>query len=247
MPPLANLVGNGQFALAIAIALVAGLVSFVSPCVLPLVPGYLGYVGGASGAGEGAPDRARLIKGVSLFVLGFTVIFVLLNGAFGVLGFWLVHWEATIIRFAGVLVILLGLVFIGQFGVLQRSIRPSWLPATGLAGAPVLGIVFGLSWTPCLSPTLAMITAISMHEGSAVQGVILGFAYSLGLGLPFVLVSLGLGWVTGSVAFIKRHIRVINLCGGSLLVLIGVLMVAGVWSIIMSQLGAVIAPFVPAL
>ncbi|MHB1235857.1 MAG: cytochrome c biogenesis CcdA family protein [Microbacteriaceae bacterium] len=246
MQSIGELIGSGQFALAMLIALAAGLVSFASPCVLPLIPGYLGYIGGAGGGG-GRHDRRRLLSGVALFVLGFTVIFVLLNGAFGALGFWLVRWEGTIIRFAGLLVIVLGLVFIGQFRFLQRTVKPGWLPKTGLAGAPVLGIVFGLSWTPCLSPTLTTITAISMGGGSAWQGVILGFAYSLGLGIPFILVSLGFGWVTGSVAFIKRHIRVINLFGGSLLVLIGLLMVTGVWSIVMSQLGVVITGFVPAL
>jgi cytochrome c-type biogenesis protein len=243
---IGELIGNGQLVLAVVIAIAAGLVSFASPCVLPLVPGYLGYIGGVSESG-GRHARSRLLLGVGLFVLGFTIVFVLLNGAFGALGFWLVRWEGVITRFAGVLVILLGLVFIGQFTVLQRSMKPKWMPATGLAGAPMLGLIFGLSWTPCLSPTLTAITAISLNGASAWQGAILGFAYSLGLGIPFLLVAIGLGWVTGSVAFIKRHIRVINIVGGSLLVLIGLLMVTGVWSIVMSELGVVITGFVPAL
>jgi len=244
--PGGELLGGGQLLLAVFIALAAGFVSFASPCVLPLVPGYLGYVGGASGA-DGRGDRRRLVLGVLLFVLGFMVVFVLLNGAFGAIGFWLAHWREAITRIAGAVVILLGLVFVGQFAVLQRSLRPRWMPASGLVGAPLLGLVFGLGWVPCLSPTLAAITSISLNEASAWQGVILGLAYSLGLGIPFLLVALGFGWVAGSVAFVKRHIRVINLIGGALLVIIGVLMVSGLWSAIMSQLGVVILNSVPAL
>ena len=227
-------------------ALGAGLLSFLSPCILPLVPGYLGYVGGVTGA-DGRPDRRRLVLGVSLFILGFMLVFTLTNAAFGALGFWLVRWDDLIIRIAGVLVIALGLVFIGQFTFLQRTIKPGWAPRTGLLGAPLLGIVFGLGWTPCLGPTLAAITAMSLTSGSVVQSVILGVAYSLGLGIPFLLIAFGFGWVTTSVAWAKRHIRVINIVGGAMLVVIGLLMVSGVWSILMSNLGVLILEFVPAL
>ena len=237
---------DGPLFVALPIALLAGLVSFLSPCILPLVPGYLGYVGGVTGA-DGRPDRRRLVLGVSLFILGFTLVFTLTNAAFGALGFWLVRWDDPIIRIAGVLVIALGLVFIGQFTFLQRTIKPGWAPRTGLLGAPLLGIVFGLGWTPCLGPTLAAITAMSLTSGSVVQSVILGVAYSLGLGIPFLLIAFGFGWVTTSVAWAKRHIRVINIVGGAMLVVIGLLMVSGVWSILMSNLGVLILEFVPAL
>ena len=246
MPGVGELVGDGQLVIALPIALLAGLLSFLSPCILPLVPGYLGYVGGLSGTG-GSRDRSRLVIGVSLFVLGFTLVFVATNAAFGAVGTWLVVYGDTITRFAGVLVILLGLVFIGQFTFLQRQFKPKWMPATGLAGAPLLGILFGLGWTPCLGPTLAAITAISLSGGSAWQGVVLGVVYSLGLGIPCILVAFGFGWVATSVAWIKKRIRIVNIVGGTLLVIIGVLMVSGLWSLWMSELGGFINVFVPAL
>jgi cytochrome c-type biogenesis protein len=246
VPGVGELVGDGQLLIALPIALLAGLLSFLSPCILPLVPGYLGYVGGLSG-GDGKRDRSRLVLGVSLFILGFTLVFVATNAAFGALGTWLFVYGDTITRFAGVVVILLGLVFIGQFTFMQRDLKVNWMPATGVAGAPLLGIVFGLGWTPCLSPTLAAITAISFNGGSAWQGVILGVVYSLGLGIPFLLVAFGFGWVATSVAWIKKRIRVVNIVGGSMLVIIGVLMVTGLWSRWMSQLGAVINVFVTPL
>jgi cytochrome c-type biogenesis protein len=246
VPDVGQLVGDGQLLVALPIALLAGLLSFLSPCILPLVPGYLGYVGGLSGTG-GKRDRSRLVLGVSLFIAGFTLVFVATNAAFGALGTWLFIYGDTVTRFAGVLVILLGLVFIGQFTFMQRTVKPKWMPATGLAGAPLLGILFGLGWTPCLGPTLAAITTISLTSGSAWQGVILGLVYSLGLGIPFLLVAFGFGWVATSVSWVKKHIRLVNIVGGSMLVIIGVLMVTGLWSIWMSQLGAVINVFVTPL
>jgi cytochrome c-type biogenesis protein len=237
---------SGPLVVAIPIAILAGLLSFLSPCILPLVPGYLGYIGGVTGA-DGRPDRRRLVLGVLLFILGFTLVFTLTNAAFGAIGTWLYIYDDLIVRIAGVIVIALGLVFIGQFTFLQRTVRPEWMPRTGLAGAPLLGVVFGLGWTPCLGPTLITISALSLESGSAVQGVVLGIAYSLGLGIPFLLIAIGFGWAATSVAWVKRHIRVINVIGGAMLVLIGVLMVSGLWSILMSQLGAVINSYVTAI
>ena len=237
---------DGPLFIAIPIALLAGLLSFLSPCILPLVPGYLGYVGGATGS-DGQPDRRRLVLGVLLFILGFTIIFTLTTGAFGAVGSWLYVYRELLTRIAGVIVILLGLVFIGQFTFLQRSIKPGWLPATGLAGAPLLGIIFGIGWVPCISPTLGAIVSMSLNGASTGQGVVLGIAYSLGLGIPFLLIAFGFGWAATSVAWVKRHIRVINIVGGALLVAIGVLMVSGLWSILISQLGAVINVFVTPL
>jgi cytochrome c-type biogenesis protein len=243
---IGQIVFSGQLLLALPIALLAGLVSFASPCVLPLVPGYLAYVGGMSDPGA-ERDRSRVLLGVALFVLGFAVVFVAYGAAFGALGLWLVRWQEVVIRVLGVLVILMGLVFIGQFSFLQRTIKPTWRPATGLIGAPLLGIVFGLGWTPCIGPTLAAISALSVGSGSPWRGALLGLFYCIGLGIPFLLVALGFDWVAGSVAFLKRHIRVINIIGGALLVVIGILMATGLWTALMSQFLGVISGFVPAL
>lgn len=241
-----QIVFSGQLLLALPIALLAGLVSFASPCVLPLVPGYLAYVGGMSDPGA-KRDRSRVLTGVALFVLGFAVVFIAYGAAFGALGLWLVRWQEVVIQVLGVLVIVMGLVFIGQFSFLQRTFKPTWRPATGLIGAPLLGVVFGLGWTPCIGPTLAAISALSVGSGSPWRGALLGLFYCIGLGIPFLLVALGFDWVAGSVAFLKRHIRVINIIGGALLVVIGVMMATGLWTAMMSQFLGVISGFVPAI
>ncbi|KQO62482.1 cytochrome c biogenesis CcdA family protein [Curtobacterium sp. Leaf261] len=229
-------------AVAVPVALLAGLVSFLSPCVLPLVPGYLGYVGGVAESGR---KRSRVVLGVLLFVLGFTIVFVAYTTVFGALGFWLVRWRDLITQVLGVVVILMGLVFVGRFTFMQRTVKPGWTPATGLVGAPLLGIVFGLGWTPCLGPTLAAINLLSVQSGSAWQGMWLGVAYCIGLGIPFLLVALGAGWATGAIRVVKRHMRVVNIIGGAILIVIGLLMVTGLWSTIMSSVGAVIQSYVP--
>ena len=243
---IGQIVFSGQLLFALPIAVVAGLVSFASPCVLPLVPGYLAYVGGFSAGAEGAGKR-RLLGGVSLFVLGFALVFVSYGAAFGAIGHWLVRWQDTVIQVLGVFVIVMGLVFIGRFSFLQRTIKPTWQPVTGLVGAPLLGVVFGLGWTPCIGPTLGAISALSVGTASAWRGAILGLAYCIGLGIPFLLVALGFDWVAGSVSFLKRHIRVVNVLGGSLLVIIGILMVTGIWTALLSNFLAVISGFEPAL
>jgi cytochrome c-type biogenesis protein len=167
-------------------------------------------------------------------------VFIAYNWVLGGAGFLLKSHLDLITRIAGVLVILMGLVFIGQFSFLQRTIKPRWTAATGLAGAPLLGIIFGLGWTPCIGPTLSAVLSLSASSGSPWRGAVLGLAFSLGLGIPFLLVALGLNWVTGSMAFLKRHIRAVNIIGGSLLVAVGVLMVTGVWQLFMSQLGSAV-------
>jgi cytochrome c-type biogenesis protein len=182
-----------------------------------------------------------------LFVLGFSLVFVLIGAFAGTVGAFVVRWEDIITRVLGVVVIVMGLVFIGQFSFLQRTVKSNFRPATGLAGAPILGIVFAVGWTPCLGPTLIAINALSFETGSTGRGAILALFYCLGLGIPFLLVAAGLNWVTGSVAFLKRHIRAINIGGGILLVIIGAFMVTGVWGVLMSKLGVVISGFVPAI
>jgi cytochrome c-type biogenesis protein len=244
--PVGELVLSGNLLLAIPVAILAGFVSFASPCVLPLVPGYLGYIGGFSSGGEKI-DRRRLLAGVGLFVLGFSVWFVTLGLVFGTAGLLLRPWEDLITRIAGVVVILMGLVFIGQVTVMQRTIKPQWKVATGLAGAPMLGLVFALGWTPCLGPTLIAVNSLALDGGDPARGALLAVAYCLGLGVPFLLVALGLNWVTGSVEFLKRHIRAINIIGGVMLVLVGVAMVTGVWRLFTSSLGAMILGFETAL
>jgi len=245
--PFYEAVTSGQLLVALPVALLAGLISFVSPCVLPLVPGYLGYVSGLTGNRQDARgkrlDRGRVVLGVLLFVLGFTVVFVAFNTAAGVLGFWFLEYRTIITRLLGIVVIAMGLVFIGNFPFFQRTAKLRLSPKTGLIGAPLLGLVFGLGWSPCLGPTLAAITALSYNAGSAGEGFLLGIFYCIGLGVPFLFVALGLGWMSRSIAFVKRHIRAVNLLGGTILVVIGALMVAGVWTDLMSRLGAVIANY----
>lgn len=242
---MGELIFSGNLLLALPLALVAGLVSFASPCVLPLVPGYLGYVGGLDSGERGG--RRRMVLGAVLFVVGFSVMFVLFSILFGTAGLLLRPWLDLIIRIAGVVLIVMGLVFIGQVSFLQRTFKPQWKVATGLAGAPLLGVVFALGWTPCIGPALVAIFSLSLEQGDPWRAALLGVAYCIGLGLPFVLVALGLGWVTASVGWLRRNVRIINIVGGALLILIGLLMVSGVWRWIMSELQAVINGFVPAI
>ena len=236
-----EIVVSGGLWLAVPIALAAGLLSFLSPCVLPLVPGYLGYVSGITGGAN--RTRSRVVLGSLLFVAGFSLVFMAIFVLAGTVGRFLLEYGDVIMRIGGVLIILLGLVFIGQVTVLQRQVKPTWQPRTGLIGAPLLGILFALGWTPCISPTLTAVGFLAGYGGEPARAVLIGLAYCIGLGLPFVLVAFGFGWVGTSLGWVRAHIRAINIAGGVLLVIIGVLMVTGLWDVIMSQLGAVISGF----
>jgi cytochrome c-type biogenesis protein len=256
---IGDLVADGQLIVAMLIALAAGLVSFASPCVLPLVPGYLAYIGGLAGSDQAETSnsaavahpyrraRNRLILGVTLFVAGFSVIFVAFMVLASSVGIWLVQYQDLITRIMGVIVIVMGLVFVGMFRPMQQTRKLSIAPRVGLIGAPLLGAGFAIGWTPCLGPTLIAITSLSLQSGSVLRGAVLGLMYCLGLGIPFVLVAIGFGWVASSTQFLKRNIRTINIIGGVVLVIIGVLMVTGVWNQMMYSLQAVMNAYVPAI
>lgn len=236
-----SIVFDGALWLAIPIAALAGLVSFLSPCVLPLVPGYLGFLGGATGADrDRVARRGRLLLGVALFIAGFTLVFVVLGVLAGSVGRVLLPWQDLLTRILGVVIILLGLVFVGVFGFAQRTFRPQMREGLGLIGAPVLGIAMGIGWAPCIGPTYTAILSIAYMQADPWRAAVLAVAYSLGLGIPFVLIAVGFGWAARSVAFVRRHIRVVNIVGGVLLVVLGVLMVTGVWTEIMSRLAGVL-------
>ncbi len=227
-----EIVFDGSLWLAVPIALAAGLVSFLSPCVLPLVPGYLGFLGGATRTAS----RSRLVLGVLLFIAGFTVVFVAMGVFAGTLGRFFLEYADLITRILGLVVIALGLVFIGVFGFAQRTTKPQVRQNLGLVGAPLLGLAMGIGWTPCIGPTLATILSLGVTQADPVRAGLLAVAYSLGLGLPFLLLAFGFGWATRSVSFLRRHIRVVNIIGGALLIVLGLLMVTGVWTAIMSSL-----------
>lgn len=238
--PIGEIVLSGNLLLALPIALAAGFLAFASPCVLPLVPGYLAYIGGVTRPVEGRRERGRLLLGVLLFVLGFSLVFVAFSIVFATAGFLLQQQLDLITRIAGVVVIVMGLVFIGQVSFLQRTIKPRFAVATGLGGAPLLGIVFGLGWAPCIGPTLVAVNALVLTEGDLGRAALIALVYCLGLGIPFLLVALGFRWVAGATAWLRRNIRVVNIVGGALLIAIGLAMVTGLWQVFVSSLGAVI-------
>ena len=224
----------GSLAVAVPVALVAGLVSFFSPCVLPLLPGYLSYATGLSGAdlasGEAGRRRGRMLLGSVLFVLGFAVVFVFAGTAFGGLAGRMQRWEDTITLVLGVLLIVLGLVFAGVVPWLQRDVRFHRIPAVGLGAAPLIGAMFAIGWTPCIGPTFGVILNLTYADGgTAARGGLLALCYALGLGVPFVLVAVAYNRTVGALQWVRRHQAAVMRVGGFFLVGIGLLMVTGWW------------------
>jgi cytochrome c-type biogenesis protein len=250
---------SGSLLVAIPLAVLAGLVSFASPCVLPLVPGYLSYVTGLTGvciaaapgpavpaqgggptasasaapvgvvAPPAAPARSRVLLGTLGFIAGFSAVFVSYGALFGGLGSTLLAHQDLITRILGGVVIVLGLGFLGAVPALQREARLHRRPARGIWGAPVLGALFGLGWTPCIGPTLAAVQSLAFTEASAARGALLSLAYCIGLGLPFLLVGLAMERGLGAMAWARRHARAIQVVGGVSLIVLGLVMVSGLW------------------
>jgi cytochrome c-type biogenesis protein len=231
---LAETAAAGPILAALGLSVLAGLVSFASPCVVPLVPGYLSYLTAVAGVDDAeAPSRRWRVAGsAALFVAGFTAVFLL--GTVAVLGMTsaLIVNQVVLQRIGGVITILMGLVFIGFVPALQRQVRFAPRRLAGLLGAPLLGAVFALGWTPCLGPTLTGVIAVaSATDGASVsRGVTLVLAYCLGLGIPFVLLALGSGWAVDAFGWLRRHTRAIQIFGGLLLIAVGVALVTGLWN-----------------
>ena len=232
----ANTALDGSLLLAIPVAVIAGVVSFFSPCVVPLLPGYLSFVTGLTGADLESSRRGRMLAGTLLFVLGFSVVFVSFGVMFGAIGRLLLTHQDVITTVLGVLTILLGLAFMGFVPLLQRDVRVHQVPAVGVAAAPLLGILFGLGWTPCIGPTLSAVLTLAASQGSAGRGALLTFAYSLGLGLPFIAAALAFRRMVGAVAFVRSHQMWVSRIGGSMLVFVGVLLVTGAWDTLVADL-----------
>lgn len=228
---------SGALLLAMPVALLGGLVSFFSPCVLPLVPGYLSYVTGVAGSDLGGAKRGRMVAGASLFVLGFTAVFVSGGAFFGNFGVTLLEHRQTISRVLGAVVILMGLAFMGLLGgFAQRDFRLHKRPTMGLVGAPLLGVLFGIGWTPCIGPTLAAVNFLAFNQASAGRGALLTVFYCLGLGVPFIFAAIAFRRALGAFGWVKRHYVWVMRIGGGMLVAVGALLVTGGWDRIVYQM-----------
>ncbi|MEU9554917.1 cytochrome c biogenesis CcdA family protein [Streptomyces fumanus] len=230
-------VRTGALLLAVPIALLGGLVSFFSPCVLPLVPGYLSYVTGVTGTDLAEARRGRMALGASLFVLGFTAVFVSGGALFGFFGQTLQEERGILTKVLGVLMVVMGVFFMGLMPWLtQREYRFHQRPTAGLVGAPLLGALFGIGWTPCIGPTLASVLALSSDQASAGRGAILTVAYCLGLGVPFVLAAVAFRKALGAFGWVKRHYVWVMRVGGTMMIATGLLLLTGAWDSIVQQM-----------
>jgi cytochrome c-type biogenesis protein len=240
---------GGSMALAIPVAALAGLVSFFSPCVIPLLPGYLAYASGLGAAEviEGNEHRRRMLVGASLFVLGMAVVYVITGAVVGSLGYALVRYAPLISRVLGVVIIVLGLIFAGVLRIGQRDLRMSRVPAVGVAAAPLLGAVFALGWTPCIGPTLGVVINLALNEATALRGMVLMFAFTLGLGLPFIVAGLAYTKMARTVGFVRRHQVWVLRFGGFFMVAVGLMLVTGLWDHLMATLRQYASGFTPAI
>jgi len=231
---------SGVLVTAFPFAVIAGIISFLSPCVLPLVPGYLSFAAGFS------VSRGKVLLGSFLFVLGFSAVFVSFGAVFGGLGNTLSSNEEFISRILGLITIFLGFIFYGRFPF-SPTIRPKMRTTGGLLGAPLLGVLFGIGWTPCIGPALAAVQTLAFQESSAVRGAILSFGYCLGLGLPFMLSGLSLDKSAKLRSIIYRRGDLISKIGGIFLIAIGVLEVLGLWTQLMNSMRSLISDFIPVI
>lgn len=235
-----NQLMDGTMLIAFLFALIAGLISFLSPCVLPLVPGYLSYAAGMS------KNRGRVFLGSLLFIAGFSSLFISYGALFGGIGSRVLSHEVGITRVLGIFTIALGLIFMGAFPMMPE-IRPKISTSGGLIGAPILGFLFGVGWTPCIGPALATVLTLSFQEASALRGAILSLGYCLGLGVPFLLSGLSLDKSLRLRRFISRYGNVVTNVGGAMMILIGLLQVLGFWNEIMNSMRSFISNFVPVI
>ncbi|WP_373310965.1 cytochrome c biogenesis CcdA family protein [Streptomyces alanosinicus] len=228
---------HGALLAAAPIALIGGLVSFFSPCVLPLVPGYLSYVTGVAGTDLGEARRWRMVTGASLFVLGFSAVFISTGALFGSFGWTLQEHKDVLSQVLGVFMILMGVFFMGLMPwFTQREFRFHKRPTTGLVGAPIVGALFGIGWTPCLGPTLSSVNILAMRESSAGRGALLMVVYCIGLGLPFVLAAVAFRKALGAFAWVKRHYVWVMRIGGTMMIVTGVLLLTGAWDSLVQQM-----------